>query len=1193
MQFSQKSARLLFRLFNVRPSEWPRVLLLFLMSFLTNAGGVWGLAIVYAAFLKQVGVEALPAVLVLSSISSIMAIAIYTVFVDRIAHERVQISIFAVQSIGIVIGLGVLWRGYPKIAYPFLYLLLLSLAAVIIPHQITYINSFYHTRSAKRILPVVTAGYRTGSIVAGLTMPLLTVWLDAEMIIVVWLLTHMAVMGLTWLMPYILRDEGGLSVQPGYASPLASKASAEQPPSYLENVREGFRYITQSTYLRWMAVGTLLMMVLMALLEYRSSQLLLIEYGTTEDLANFIGTLVGVANIFILLFLLFGLSRLIAWLGLANASLLFPAGNLIICGGLITLPGLVSASAAYLDRTAFRRSFREPIDSLLYNAVPLRVKGRARAFVSGLIEPVGILVGGLLLLLPLTPKIPWLMSTLIGVLAVAYMGSAFVIRRRYSQALLKMLEQEDYSFLLAQEVSDLTITDPATLNQLQKKLEASPSPEFTMFMAQLISQVGGNEAISILERAARTATDARTRSAIVEVLIAAGMRGKTTRQLYTDLLADSAGQVRRSAIVGLEQLVGPDRQAFLALALKMLSDPEVEVRTQVLPALLRANDPAYQIPAAQTLNAFLNSHDAHQRARGLRVLNQVCDPCFIDHLVKHLADPADEVRLEAALTIETLSNEKMPVSATELILTHMAALLQDPIERVRQAALVVLGRLGAHETHQTLVGALTDASPQVRAVAADVLVQIGKAAIPVVHPQLDSPDLQLRKMATIILSRIDRREFGSLVTSQIIGNLLLIYGNYSHLEALHVYAKYPGISVLQSALREQNQQFIDEIFYLLSAIHDPSAIKTVTESLRSETVRVRANAVEALESLTSPETARLIVPLFEPDLASTQLLSFSQEAWDVPPPNTVKTIKQLVADPETPWLLRAMMTFALGEIGANLHPQKQETEHQSRRPRPADLLGALVGAPADTTPQAPAETQAPEQPTPLADTLMDINQAPPVPPSDGLTLPEIEAMLENALADPVADVRLAAQVARQMLAGQYTFDLVKKEGMMLSVVEKIIFLKEVPFFQGMTINQLEVLANVCEEELFEEDARIFNQGDPGGALYVVVNGRVGIEREGARKGSTVRLTTLGPHAYFGEMTLFDDSPRSAMAIALQDTLTLRLRREPLIALARQHPDLSLELINVLSQRLREADDHIAQLTRTRPRELQKLFDKLD
>jgi CRP-like cAMP-binding protein len=162
---------------------------------------------------------------------------------------------------------------------------------------------------------------------------------------------------------------------------------------------------------------------------------------------------------------------------------------------------------------------------------------------------------------------------------------------------------------------------------------------------------------------------------------------------------------------------------------------------------------------------------------------------------------------------------------------------------------------------------------------------------------------------------------------------------------------------------------------------------------------------------------------------------------------------------------------------------------------------------------------------------------------------------------------------------------------MLSAIERVIFLKEVPFFQGMTVDQLRILANVCEEEVFPSGAPLFNEGDPGGVLYVVVSGRVGIEQE-KRKGSFARLATVEAHSYLGETDFFDNSRRSHSAIAIQDTLTLRLRREPLIALARQYPDLSLELINVLSDRLREANDRIAELTRIRPRELHKLYDQL-
>ena len=164
---------------------------------------------------------------------------------------------------------------------------------------------------------------------------------------------------------------------------------------------------------------------------------------------------------------------------------------------------------------------------------------------------------------------------------------------------------------------------------------------------------------------------------------------------------------------------------------------------------------------------------------------------------------------------------------------------------------------------------------------------------------------------------------------------------------------------------------------------------------------------------------------------------------------------------------------------------------------------------------------------------------------------------------------------------------------MLSVIEKIIFLKEVPFFRGMTTDQLKILAEISEEERFETDTYIFKEGDPGGVMYVVVDGRVAVERQGKRKGSSARLAVMGAHAYVGEMALFDNGTRTASAIALQDTLTLRVRREPLVALTRQYPDLSLELIQVLSERLREANEQIAELSPTRPRELHRLFDQFE
>ncbi len=163
---------------------------------------------------------------------------------------------------------------------------------------------------------------------------------------------------------------------------------------------------------------------------------------------------------------------------------------------------------------------------------------------------------------------------------------------------------------------------------------------------------------------------------------------------------------------------------------------------------------------------------------------------------------------------------------------------------------------------------------------------------------------------------------------------------------------------------------------------------------------------------------------------------------------------------------------------------------------------------------------------------------------------------------------------------------------MISSIDRIIFLKEVPFFKNMNITQLKVLAGACEEKFYEKDAPIFKKGDAGGVLYIVVNGRVGIEYE-KRAGSFARLADMDAYASFGEAHFFDGSQHTTSAVAIRDTLMLQLRREPIIELIRQSPSLALDLINFLSQRLREENERVADVTRVQPRALNKLYDQFD
>ncbi len=1227
----------LSKLFNIRSEEWPRLLLLYAMLLAVTLGAVWGETIVAAAFLEQVGVRGLPWFFMVRAILSIPAVAIYTAFADRIASRKLLIAILLIGGAGIFAGLGLLNLGITFIAYPLLYLLIyVPLTDILSAHWYTYIDSFYDTRAAKRIVPVLGTAGSIGGIIAGLSMESLNRVLPPNGIILVWL-SMLGIMALgAWLMPHLIKSRHG-AAQSG-APIVKAKGTERAHISYVSELREGYHYVTQSRFLRGIAIATLVVVILLNFVGYRTSEIIVDKLQTTEAMANFYGLVTGIANLIMLPFQLFLFSRIIGWIGVGNAFMLFPIGNLAICAGLVFLPGLSTAALGYFGSTALYGNVGYQINSLLYNAVPLRIKGRARAFIDGLVAPVGAFVGSILLLPPFV-AVRWFLPAFILALAVSYIANTLIVRRQYGQALVKMLEQEDYSFLLAQNVSELTVADPATLNKLREKLESSSSHELTVFMAQLISRIGGRDAVPILSHTAHTAPESHTRAAILDVIAAADLRGDAVRQLYLDFMADPAGQVRQSAIVGFQQLAAPNDPEFLTYMANMVYDPDINVRGQALSVLVQV-DKLYTLkPAVDALEAILTGDNSQHRAYGVRILGQIKSEHTLNRLMTYLDDPADEVRLEAALAVEAAVQKATLNDAQKAEIEAKISLrLNDPVERTRQAALVVLGRTGSRKTYSLIVNALTDASPQVRETAAATLVALGKAIIPVIHPRLDAPDAQQRKMAAVVLSRINPKEFGPLIVgANITGNLLAIYGNFGLAEALEPCATYSGFSVLQNALREQGQRLTSEIFYLLSAIQDPNSVDIISDSLHSENPRTRANAVEALESLTSPKTAELIAPLFEPETPTSILLELSKETWDMVPPDTAEAIHKLAATPDNPWV-RTMTAFALGQLGAALAPPATSVsptpeappaapEAESRRTRratPKDLFAAL-DAPAAEVPQpttppadaAPADgapaprarrrppadlfaaLDAPKTEAPAANAAAveiakpDAPQpAAPATPAGfvPLTLMQIEALLATALKDPVEEVRLAAQAAKRLITGIQTDFM--KEDLMLSAIEKIIFLKEVPFFQGMTIDQLKILANVCEEEMYEEDTRIYNNDDPGGALYVVVNGRVGIEQE-KRTGSFARLATIEAHSYFGEANFFDSSPHTTSAVAIQDTLTLRLRREPLIALARQNPEMSLALINVLSERLRESNDRIAELTRARPRQLNKLFDQYD
>jgi CRP-like cAMP-binding protein len=138
---------------------------------------------------------------------------------------------------------------------------------------------------------------------------------------------------------------------------------------------------------------------------------------------------------------------------------------------------------------------------------------------------------------------------------------------------------------------------------------------------------------------------------------------------------------------------------------------------------------------------------------------------------------------------------------------------------------------------------------------------------------------------------------------------------------------------------------------------------------------------------------------------------------------------------------------------------------------------------------------------------------------------------------------------------------------------EIVHLKKAFMFEGLPDDVLQALAQKITHQKLSADSVLFHRGDAGDALYIIDEGEVKIVRENEQGGEVV-LNRCGPGETIGEMSLFDQEPRSASIVAVTDSEVLELKREAFFELLDQRPDVSLILLQSLSSRLRFASTYI-------------------
>lgn len=143
----------------------------------------------------------------------------------------------------------------------------------------------------------------------------------------------------------------------------------------------------------------------------------------------------------------------------------------------------------------------------------------------------------------------------------------------------------------------------------------------------------------------------------------------------------------------------------------------------------------------------------------------------------------------------------------------------------------------------------------------------------------------------------------------------------------------------------------------------------------------------------------------------------------------------------------------------------------------------------------------------------------------------------------------------------------KETQKMLSMLDKVIFLKQVALFSNLSVDELGHLAGIARQERCEEGAILLRRGEPCEYLYILYEGHVELSNEADGGGGTIGA--LGPKQTFGETSALDGAPSSVTAqVIFDEAQLLSLHGEQLTRLMRQYPEIGIGLLHATSARVR-------------------------
>jgi HEAT repeat protein len=525
--------------------------------------------------------------------------------------------------------------------------------------------------------------------------------------------------------------------------------------------------------------------------------------------------------------------------------------------------------------------------------------------------------------------------------------------------------------------------------------------------------------------------------------------------------------------------------------------------------------------------------------------------------VAGLSDPHPRVRQVAAEVLGRLRNPALTAP--------LRASLNDVDAGVRAAAVVALGRLGDPAIAPDIAHRIADADAAVRLAAVQVLRKLGGPFSPL-EPLLDDADPAVRADAAASLLAAN----GSIRSRNVLQQMSSSDDPRLRCTAVralgHVQIADAHRLVVQR-IGDPDPSVRAAVADGLAAVDPEHAVQPLVGMLADSDSEVRRAAARTLGHIGPPAVFGVAAALDQPDTESGALLALE---W-LPADGAAERIRQYAEDSVN----RALRDHGHAAQLVGESDERRTLLHDSLARRAEQHALNAIRARAMLSPDRSMLVEAignlatgDRAQRASALELLDSSR-------DASSLRPLVVIWEGSQAtapsgDPVPDllhhpdpwVRECAEFA---LTTPVKGNPMARTLSTLSVMERVLFLRKVPIFDGLPPEDLKPIAAIAQEHAHSDGEVIVAQGEAAGEMHIIVSGTVTVlmsGREVARRGSGDVV---------GEMALILDQPRTATLSAAGDVRLLTIRQQEFAAILRERPETSMAVMRVLARRLAERD----------------------